>query len=162
MIGQFLKEQAYIDLDSPINVMSKLNYRWIMSDGLKLRRKPSNPEKNCNIVGRVKGLRVFVRNFTYECDFVMLEDTTSVIDHYLGIMVLGKLFVEAFGLVYDKGEGTILKTDNIAPFIITDDDSDQEKIHYSNSLNLGFAYRRDENVTKAIQCLMKMKNRTNE
>ncbi|GJZ45945.1 zinc finger, CCHC-type containing protein [Tanacetum coccineum] len=51
---------------------------------LEPRSKPSNPKKNCNFVGRVKGLRVFVRNFTYECDFMVLEDTTSVIDHYLG------------------------------------------------------------------------------
>ncbi|GJV55316.1 hypothetical protein Tco_1456321 [Tanacetum coccineum] len=94
MVGHFLKEQAYIDLDSPINVMSRLNYYWIMSEGLKSRRKPSNPKKISNFVGRVKGLKVFVGSFTYECDFVMLKDTTSVIDHYLGGMVLGKPFVK--------------------------------------------------------------------
>nr|GEV96247.1 MAK10-like protein [Tanacetum cinerariifolium] len=94
MVGQFLKEQAYIVLDSPINVMSRLNYYWIMSEDLKSRRKPSNPKKISNFVGRVKGLKVFVCNFTYECDFVMLEDTTSVIDHYLGGIVLGKPFVK--------------------------------------------------------------------
>ncbi|GJR24023.1 hypothetical protein Tco_0972550 [Tanacetum coccineum] len=107
MIGQFLKEQAYINLDSPINVMSKLNYRWIMSEGLKSRRNLSNPEKICNFVGKVKGLKVIMGNFTYKCDFVMLEDTTSVIDHYLGSMVLVKPFVKASRLVYNKGEGTV-------------------------------------------------------
>ncbi|GKC89004.1 hypothetical protein Tco_1149653, partial [Tanacetum coccineum] len=75
--------------------------------GLKSRRKSSNPEKISNCVGRVKGLKVFVGNFTYECDFVMLEDTTSVIDHYLGGMVLGKPFVKETGLVYDKDEGMV-------------------------------------------------------
>ncbi|GJZ69786.1 hypothetical protein Tco_0633336 [Tanacetum coccineum] len=39
-------------------------------------------------------------------------------------------------------------------------DNDQEKTHYSDSLNLGSAYRRDESVTKSIQCLIKMKSRT--
>ncbi|GKC87441.1 hypothetical protein Tco_1148090 [Tanacetum coccineum] len=162
MIGQFLKEQSHSDLDSPINVMPKLNYHWIMSEGLKSRRKLSYPKK------------------IY---------TTSVIDHYLGSMVLGKPFAEASRLVYDKGEGTvtfrkdnegitfkmphkmerfkhidreIFKTDSIPPFIITDDDSDQKRTHYLDSLNLEPAYRRDENVTKVIQCLMKMENRTNE
>ncbi|GKD63484.1 hypothetical protein Tco_1305592, partial [Tanacetum coccineum] len=86
-------------------------------------------------------------------------DTTTVIDHYLGGMILGKPFVKEYGLVYDKDEGTILKTDNIPPFIITDDDSDQEKTHYSDSLNLGLAYRRDESITKATQCLIKLKSR---
>ncbi|GKB31434.1 protein kinase-like domain, concanavalin A-like lectin/glucanase domain protein [Tanacetum coccineum] len=122
-----------------------------MSEGLKSKRKPSNPEKISNFVGKVKGLKVFVGNFTYECDFVVLEDTTSVIDHYLGGMILGKTFVKEIGLVYDKDEETItferdkekitfkmphkmgrfkhidkdiLKTDNIPPFIITGDDGD--------------------------------------
>ncbi|GJZ89173.1 hypothetical protein Tco_0660955 [Tanacetum coccineum] len=36
MIGHFLKRQAYIDLESPINVMSKQHYKWIMSKGLEL------------------------------------------------------------------------------------------------------------------------------
>ncbi|GKA66632.1 uncharacterized mitochondrial protein-like protein [Tanacetum coccineum] len=34
--------------------------------------------------GRIRGLEVFIRNFTYECDFMVLEDTTSVIYHDLG------------------------------------------------------------------------------
>nr|GEV87130.1 hypothetical protein [Tanacetum cinerariifolium] len=79
----------------------------IMSEGLKSRKKLSNPEKISNFVGRVKGLKVFVGNFTYECDFVVLEDTTSVIDHYLGGMIPRKPFVKETGLVYDKDEGTL-------------------------------------------------------
>ncbi|GJS66714.1 protein kinase-like domain, concanavalin A-like lectin/glucanase domain protein [Tanacetum coccineum] len=94
-------------MESPINVMSRLHYNWIMSKRMGPRRKPSNPRKICNFVGRVKGLKVFVGNFTYECDFMVLEDTTSVIDHDIGSIVLGKLFVEATGLVYDREEGTI-------------------------------------------------------
>ncbi|GJU88884.1 hypothetical protein Tco_1301307 [Tanacetum coccineum] len=46
---------------------------------------------NCRSVGGDRG------NFTYECDFVIVEDTTSVIDHYLGGMVLGKPFVRESG-----------------------------------------------------------------
>nr|GEU57871.1 integrase, catalytic region, zinc finger, CCHC-type, peptidase aspartic, catalytic [Tanacetum cinerariifolium] len=87
-----------------------------------------------------------------------------------------KPFVKETGLVYDKNEGTvtferdkenitfnmphkmemfkqidkdILKTDNIPAFIITGDDGDQEKTYYSNSLNLGPAYRKkgdEENI----------------
>nr|GEY55746.1 protein kinase-like domain, concanavalin A-like lectin/glucanase domain protein [Tanacetum cinerariifolium] len=95
MIGHFDKNQAYLDMESPINVISRLHYNWIMSKRLGPRRKPSNPEKMCNFMGRVKGLKVFVRNFTYECDFMVLEDTTSVIDHDLGLVNFGKPFVEA-------------------------------------------------------------------
>ncbi|GKE36799.1 protein kinase-like domain, concanavalin A-like lectin/glucanase domain protein, partial [Tanacetum coccineum] len=107
MIGHFDKKQAYLDMESSINVMSRLHYKWIMSKRLGQKRKPSNPRKICNFVGRVKGLKVFVGNFTYECDFMVLEDTTSVIDHDLGSVVFGKPFIEATGLVYDREEGTI-------------------------------------------------------
>ncbi|GJX77708.1 hypothetical protein Tco_0324519, partial [Tanacetum coccineum] len=121
----------------------------IVSNRLEPRRKPLNPKKNYNFVGRVKGLKVFVRNFTYECDFMVLEDTTSVIDHYLGSVVFGKPFMEATKLVYNKEEETVVferykemiifkmphkmdmfkhvdfadrGTDSIPPFVIESDD----------------------------------------
>nr|GFA36199.1 hypothetical protein [Tanacetum cinerariifolium] len=79
----------------------------IMSKRLGPRRKPSNPRKICNFVGRFKGLKVFVGNFTYEFDFMVLEDTTSVIDHDLGLVIFRKPSVEATGLVYGREEGII-------------------------------------------------------
>nr|GEV72507.1 gamma-glutamyl peptidase 5 [Tanacetum cinerariifolium] len=100
-------KQAYIDMKSPINVMSMLHYNWIMSKRLGSRRKPSKPGKIYNFIGRVKGIKVFIGNFTYECNFMVLEDTTSVIDHDLGSVIFGKPFIEATALVYDREEGTI-------------------------------------------------------
>ncbi|GJY18590.1 MAK10-like protein [Tanacetum coccineum] len=85
-----------------------LHYNWIMSNRLESRRKLSNPKKICNFMRRVRGLKVFIGNFTYECDFMVLEDTTSVIDHDLGSVVCGKPFVEAIGLVYGIKEGTVV------------------------------------------------------
>ncbi|GJZ52621.1 hypothetical protein Tco_0607136 [Tanacetum coccineum] len=76
--------------------------------GLEPRRKPLNPKKICNFVGRARALKVFIGNFTYECVFMVLEDTTSVIDHDLGSVVFGKPFVEATGLVYDMKEETVM------------------------------------------------------
>ncbi|GKD65500.1 hypothetical protein Tco_1307608, partial [Tanacetum coccineum] len=184
MIGQFNKEQAY--LESPINIMSRFHYNWIMSNRLEPIRKPSNPKKNCNFVGRVKGLRVFVGNFTYKCDFIVLEDTTSVIDHYLGLVVFGKPFMEATELVYNKEEGTVVferdneriifkmphkwdmfkhvdftdrGTDSIPPFVIESEDDNCEKTHYSNNLDLGPEYRHDEYVCRGIRSLMAAKSR---
>ncbi|GJS53009.1 protein kinase-like domain, concanavalin A-like lectin/glucanase domain protein [Tanacetum coccineum] len=171
MIGQFNKEQAYLDLESPINIMSRLHYNRIMSNRLEPRKKPSNPKNNDNFVGRVKGLKVFIGNFTYECDFLVLEDTTSVIDHYLGSVVFGKPFVEVTGLVYNRDEGTIMfekdkekivfkmphkidmfkhidftkiGTDLIPTFIIESDGDNYKKTHYSDSLDLGPEYKYDE------------------
>ncbi|GJW67638.1 hypothetical protein Tco_0122062 [Tanacetum coccineum] len=112
MIGHFVKKQAYIDLESPVNVMYRLHYNWIMSGRLKPRMKPSNPMKICNFVGRVRSLKVFVGHFTYECNFIILEDTTSIIDHDLGAVVFGKPFVEKTWLIYDNKEGTLAFEDN--------------------------------------------------
>ncbi|GKA25249.1 hypothetical protein Tco_0711358 [Tanacetum coccineum] len=108
MIGHFDKKQAYSDMESRINVMSRLHYNWIMSNRLEPRRKPSNPKKSFNFAGRVRGLKIFIRNFNYEYDFMVLEDTTSVIDHDLGSVVFGKPFMETTRLVYDTREGTVI------------------------------------------------------
>ncbi|GKB08683.1 hypothetical protein Tco_0836995 [Tanacetum coccineum] len=130
----------------------------------------------------------FEGNFTYECDFVVLEDTTSVIDHYLGEVVFGKPFIRTNGLVYDKEKGTIMfemnnekitfkmphkmerfshidfegiKTDSIPPFVL-ENDNDHEKTYYSDSLILRPEYKQDESVSKEIQHLMKLKSRTKD
>nr|GEU77045.1 protein kinase-like domain, concanavalin A-like lectin/glucanase domain protein [Tanacetum cinerariifolium] len=185
MIGHFDKKQAYLDIESPINVMSKLHYNWIMSKRMGPRKKPSNPRKICNFVGRVKGIKKFVKNFTYECDFMVL----SVIEHDLGSVIFGKPFVEATGLLYDKEEGTItfkkdkkkivfkmphmmemfnhidftgIKTDRIPPFAIESNDDSNEKTHYSDSLDLGSKYKHDENVCISIWSLIEMKAKRNK
>ncbi|GJV52069.1 protein kinase-like domain, concanavalin A-like lectin/glucanase domain protein [Tanacetum coccineum] len=181
-MGHFLKRQAYIDLESPINVMSKQHYNKIMNKGLESRQKPSNPSKNNNFVGRVKGLKVFIGNFTYECNFMILEDTTSIIDHHLGEVVFGKPFARNTGLVYDQEEGTVtfekddekitfmmphkmeasnhidfkdINTDSIPPFVLESND-DRGKTYYSDSLTLGPEYREDESISKEIRHLMKL------
>nr|GEY80935.1 putative ribonuclease H-like domain-containing protein [Tanacetum cinerariifolium] len=183
MIGHFLKRQAYIDLESPITVMSKQHYERIMNKGLESRQKPSNPSKNNNFVGRVRGLKVFIGNFTYEYNFIIMEDTTSVIDHHLGEIVFRKPFVRKTCLVYDPEEGTItfekdnkkitfkmphrmeafdyidfenVNTDSIPPFVLENND-DHGKTYYSDSLTLGPEYKEDESTRKEIRHLMKLK-----
>ncbi|GKB71073.1 MAK10-like protein [Tanacetum coccineum] len=89
MIGHFDKKQAYLDIESPINVMSRLHYNWIMSNRLESRRKPSNPKKIYS---------------------------TSVIDHYLGscvniipLYLFKKLkirLLEEIDLVFGLADGT--------------------------------------------------------
>nr|GEX18463.1 protein kinase-like domain, concanavalin A-like lectin/glucanase domain protein [Tanacetum cinerariifolium] len=167
----------------------RFHFNWIISKRIGPRRKPSNPKKICNFMGRVKGLKVFVGNFTYECDFMVLEDTTSVIDHDLGSFIFRKPFVEATDLVYNREEGTItfekdkkkivfkmphkmemfkhidftdIKTDRIPPFAIESDNDNSEKTHYSDSLDLGPEYKHNENVCKAIRSLIAMKDKRNK
>ncbi|GKA06267.1 hypothetical protein Tco_0685491 [Tanacetum coccineum] len=178
--------------DHKITVESKEEFEEETEDEIKEEEEDS--PKHFDIFPtmkelRVKELKFFVGNFTYECDFMVLEDTTSVIDHDLGSVVFGKPFVEATGLVYDREEGTItfekdnekivfkmphkmemfkhidftdIKTDRIPPFAIESDDDSNSKTHYSHSLDLGPEYKHDENVCRAIRSLIAMKAKRNK
>ncbi|GJR51957.1 protein kinase-like domain, concanavalin A-like lectin/glucanase domain protein [Tanacetum coccineum] len=108
MVGHFFKRHAYIDLESPINIMFRRQYNQLMTYGLRSRQKPLNPNKISNFVGRIRGLKIFIGSFAYECDFMILEDTTSIIDHHLGEMVFGRPFIEETGLVYNEKEGAVM------------------------------------------------------
>ncbi|GJU95854.1 protein kinase-like domain, concanavalin A-like lectin/glucanase domain protein [Tanacetum coccineum] len=93
--------------------MSMRQYNQIMTYGLRLRQKLSNPDKISNFVGRVRSLKIFIGSFAYECEFMILEDTTSIIDRCLGEMVFGRPFIDETGFVYNKEEGTVMfKQDN--------------------------------------------------
>ncbi|GKE99340.1 hypothetical protein Tco_0022691 [Tanacetum coccineum] len=88
--------------------MSRHQYNQIMTYRLRSRQKLSKPDKICNFVGRVRRLNVFIGSFTYECDFMILEDTSSTIDFHLGEMVFERPFIDENGLVYNKEEGTVM------------------------------------------------------
>ncbi|GKA35017.1 ribonuclease H-like domain-containing protein, partial [Tanacetum coccineum] len=77
-IGHVHIEKAYIDLNSPLNIMTRMMYNWIMRRKLNLRENPNGGVKN--FTGRIKGMHVFVGNFTYVVDFMIVEDISSIID----------------------------------------------------------------------------------
>nr|GEV59968.1 retrovirus-related Pol polyprotein from transposon TNT 1-94 [Tanacetum cinerariifolium] len=51
--------------------------------------------------GRIKGMHVFIGNFTYIVDFMIIEDISSTIDPRLSQVVLGKPFVEISNMTHD-------------------------------------------------------------
>ncbi|GJR26120.1 MAK10-like protein [Tanacetum coccineum] len=62
-IGHVHIEKAYIDPNSPLNIMTRMIYNWIM-------RRKLDPKEDANggisnFTGRIKGMHVFVGNFTY-------------------------------------------------------------------------------------------------
>jgi hypothetical protein len=105
-IGHMHVWKAYIDPRSPINIMTRTYYNWVMKKQLG-HRMMSNTNLISNFVGRVKRLRVFVGNFTYVIDFVIVEDIRSVIDDCLSQVVFGKPFVEASKMSYDPTLGIV-------------------------------------------------------
>ncbi|GJW76506.1 hypothetical protein Tco_0138188 [Tanacetum coccineum] len=56
---------------------------------------------------KIKGMHVFVGNFTYTVDFMIIEDISSIIDLRLSQVVLGKPFVEISNMTHDPQEGVV-------------------------------------------------------
>nr|GEU49895.1 ribonuclease H-like domain-containing protein [Tanacetum cinerariifolium] len=70
-------ERAYIDLKYPLNIMTQMMYNWII-------RRKLNPREDANkgisnFRGRIKGTHVFIGNFTYVIDLMIVEDISSIL-----------------------------------------------------------------------------------
>ncbi|GKA38840.1 hypothetical protein Tco_0731391 [Tanacetum coccineum] len=50
---------------------------------------------------------VFIGNFTYIIDFMIVEDISSIIDPRLSQVVLGRPFIEISNITHDPPEGVI-------------------------------------------------------
>ncbi|GJV84682.1 hypothetical protein Tco_1524580 [Tanacetum coccineum] len=104
-IGHVHIEKAYINLKSPLNIMTRMMYNWIM-------RRKLDPMENANggvsnFTGRIKGMYVFIGNFTYIIDFMIIKDISSIIDPRLSQVVLGRPFVEMSNMTHDPLEGVV-------------------------------------------------------
>ncbi|GJS13368.1 hypothetical protein Tco_0407840 [Tanacetum coccineum] len=60
-----------------------------------------------NFMGRIKGMHVFVGNFTYVIDFMIVEDISLIIYPRLSRVVLGKPFIEMSNMSHDPSEGVV-------------------------------------------------------
>ncbi|GJT62460.1 retrotransposon ORF1 [Tanacetum coccineum] len=98
-------EKAYIDLNSPLNIMPRMMYNWIMRRKLDLKENANGGISN--FTGRIKGMHVFIGNFTYVVDFMIVEDISSIIDPRLSQVVLGRPFVEISNMTHDPPEGVV-------------------------------------------------------
>nr|GEW31507.1 MAK10-like protein [Tanacetum cinerariifolium] len=153
-----------------------------METDIKVEEKPSNPDKISNFVGTVRSLKFFIGSFAYECDFMILEDTTSIIDRCLGEMVFGRPFIDETGLVYNKEEGTVMikqdnekikfkmphtmevfkqtrlmgaSTDSI-PSLAHEENFSNGRMHYYQSLLIRDEYRQDEGDRRGVRHLMRL------
>nr|GEY36654.1 protein kinase-like domain, concanavalin A-like lectin/glucanase domain protein [Tanacetum cinerariifolium] len=93
---------AYIDLLSPINIMSRAYYNKIREKSFQARRNPYQPYKFYNFVGRAKNVHLFIGCFVYIVDYMIMEDLGNIIDSTLSKVVLGKPFAQASKLAYDE------------------------------------------------------------
>ncbi|GKF07142.1 hypothetical protein Tco_0041366 [Tanacetum coccineum] len=93
-------------------------------------------------------MHVFIGNFTYVTDFMIVEDISSIIDPRMSQVVLGRPFVEISNMTIKPPEGVVRftnGTDEIAykmPHKIEQYNllSDLEKEHTKECLELGPEY----------------------
>ncbi|GKF97309.1 retrotransposon ORF1, partial [Tanacetum coccineum] len=104
-IGHVHVEKAYIDPNSPLDIMTQMMYNWIMRR--KLDPRENSNKGVSNFIERIKEMHVFVGNFTYIIDFMIVEDISSIIDPRLSQVVLGKPFMEISNMTYDPPEGVV-------------------------------------------------------
>ncbi|GJW47518.1 retrotransposon ORF1 [Tanacetum coccineum] len=104
-IGHVHVEKAYIDLNSPLNIMTRMTYNWIMRRKLNPREEANGGISN--FTGRIKGMHVFIGNFTYVVDFMIFENISSIIDPRLSQVVLGRPFIEISNMTHDLPEGVV-------------------------------------------------------
>ncbi|GJQ95738.1 MAK10-like protein [Tanacetum coccineum] len=77
-----------------------------------IMRRKLNPRENANggisnFIGRIKGMHVFIGNFTYVADFMIVEDISSIIYPRLSHVVLGRPFIKISNMTHDLLEGVV-------------------------------------------------------
>ncbi|GKB71067.1 hypothetical protein Tco_0932479 [Tanacetum coccineum] len=87
-IGHVHVEKVYIYLNSPLNIMTRMLYNWIMR--IKLDPRENTNGGVNNFTRMIKGMHVFIGNFNYVIDFMIVEDISSIIDPRLSQVVLGR------------------------------------------------------------------------
>ncbi|GJW99015.1 hypothetical protein Tco_0180823 [Tanacetum coccineum] len=60
-----------------------------------------------NFTGRIKGMHVFIVNFTYVVDFMIVEYISLIIDPRLSQVLLGIPFTEISNMTHDPPEGVV-------------------------------------------------------
>ncbi|GKF90753.1 retrotransposon ORF1, partial [Tanacetum coccineum] len=77
-----------------------------------IMRRKLDPRENANggisnFTGRIKGMHVFIGNFTYVVDFMIVEDISLIIDPRLSQVVLGRPFIEISNMTHDLPGGVV-------------------------------------------------------
>nr|GEW40187.1 MAK10-like protein [Tanacetum cinerariifolium] len=81
-----------------------------------------NPRENVNggisnFTRRINEMHIFIGNFSYVVDFMIVEDISSIIDPRLSQVVLGRPFIEISNMTHDLPKGVVRftnKNDEVA------------------------------------------------
>ena len=136
--------------------MTRAHYNLIMKEQLGYRMFLDKGWMN-NFVGRVKGLHVYVGNFTYVVDFEIIEDMRLVIDSCLTQVVFGKPFVEISKMTYDPPLGIVRfkdETDEVAYQMPYKIEQYQPFSNFEKEHKQAVYYRNDDDRRRGVDYVM--------
>nr|GEX01348.1 MAK10-like protein [Tanacetum cinerariifolium] len=127
-------EKAYIDFNSPLNIMTRMMYNWIM-------RRKLNPREGenggiSNFTRRIKGMHILVGIFTYVIDFMIVEDISLILYPRLSQVVLGRHFIEISNMTHDPPED--LEKEHTKSVYLRNEEDKRRRVEYVMSKLLGF------------------------
>ncbi|GJW77062.1 hypothetical protein Tco_0138744 [Tanacetum coccineum] len=101
-----------LNVNSTTPILSTHSYPTDDPSAQPIMRRKLNPKEDINrgvnkFTGRIKEMHVFIGNFTYFIDFMIVEDIGSIIDPRLSQVVLGKPFVEISNMTHDPPKGVV-------------------------------------------------------
>ncbi|GJT52658.1 retrotransposon ORF1 [Tanacetum coccineum] len=79
----------------------------VTREELSVGNDPESLRGISNFTRRGRGMHIFVGNFIYVSDLLIVEDISSVIDFSLSQVVHGRPFVEVFNMTYDSSLGIV-------------------------------------------------------
>nr|GEU67275.1 MAK10-like protein [Tanacetum cinerariifolium] len=104
-------EKACINLNFPLNIMTRMLCNWIPRR--KLDPREDINKGVINFIKRIKVMHIFVGNFTYVADFMIVEDISLIIDPRLSQILLGKTFIKISNTTHDLSLRVVKFTNGI-------------------------------------------------
>ncbi|GJY83021.1 hypothetical protein Tco_0496397, partial [Tanacetum coccineum] len=124
MIGHKFTDNAYINVDLPMNIMSLDYYNSIKKNGYEYIGR--------NFIGLGRDMHIFVGNKRYVMDFTILKSIETNIDPSLSNVVFGRPFVETACLAINRKYGLMTFTDGIKEITFKTPYKDPERSELSS------------------------------
>nr|GEV38526.1 MAK10-like protein [Tanacetum cinerariifolium] len=87
-----------------------------------------------NFTGRIKGMHIFIGNFTYVIDFMIVNDISSTIDPRMSQVLLGRPFVEISNVTHDLPK----EKEHTKSVYLRNKEDKRRGVEYVMSIILGF------------------------
>ncbi|GKC27579.1 hypothetical protein Tco_1034873 [Tanacetum coccineum] len=148
VIGTIYTGHAYIDLESPVNIMSRTYYNKIREKSFQARRNPYQPYKLCNFVRRAKN--VHTSKLTYDESLGLIRFSQRDDEVVFRMPQRTKELDLVSSLEKDKFEAFFVESLKVRKkgfkHVL-----EKRKGYYKACMNLGHTYKRDRETIEKLK-----------